>query len=38
MSSALSRVREDVFYVFVSVYVSDRVKKVGARLARRMAK
>jgi hypothetical protein len=37
-SSTLTRLREDVFNVMVSVYVSDRMRKVGARLARRMAK
>jgi hypothetical protein len=37
-SSTLTRLREDVFNALVSVYVSDRVKKVGRRLARRLAK
>jgi hypothetical protein len=37
-SSTLTRLREDVFNVMVSVYVSDRMKKIGARLARRMTK
>jgi hypothetical protein len=37
-SSTLTRVREDVFNAFVSVYVSDRIKKMSARLARRMTK
>jgi hypothetical protein len=37
-TSTLTRLREDVFNAFVSVYVSDRVKKVSARLARRLAK
>ena len=37
-SSTLTRLREDVFNAFVSVYVSDRVKKVSARLARRLTK
>jgi hypothetical protein len=37
-TSTLTRLREDVFNVFVSVFVSDRIKKVTAKLARRMAK
>lgn len=36
-SSELTRLREDVFNVLVSVYVSARMKKVGGRLARRLA-
>jgi SnoaL-like protein len=37
-SSILTRLREDIFNVFVSVYVSDRIKRVGAGLARRITK
>jgi SnoaL-like domain len=37
-TSTLTRLREDVFNVFVSVFVSDRIKRATARLARRMAK
>lgn len=37
-TSTLTRLREDVFNVFVSVFVSDRVKKLSARLARRLTK
>lgn len=37
-SSTLTRLREDVFNVFVSVYLSDRIKKMTATLARRMTK
>lgn len=37
-SSTLTRLREDVFNVFVSVYLSDRIKKLTATLARRMTK
>lgn len=37
-SSALTRLREDVFNAFLSVYVSDQMKKVGGRLARRLTK
>jgi SnoaL-like protein len=34
-SSTLTRLREDVFNVVVSIYVSERMKKVGAKMARR---
>jgi SnoaL-like domain len=37
-SSTLTRLREDVFNAFVSVYVSDRMKKVVAPLAKRRTK
>jgi hypothetical protein len=37
-TSTLTRLREDIFNVFVSVFVSDRIKRVGARLARRITK
>jgi SnoaL-like protein len=37
-TSTLTRLREDVFNVFVSVYVSDRIRNLGASLARRMTK
>ncbi|MBJ7336627.1 nuclear transport factor 2 family protein [Mycolicibacterium sp.] len=36
-TSTLTRLREDVFNVVVSVYLSDRMKKVGARMARRLS-
>jgi hypothetical protein len=35
-SSELTRLREDVFNVFVSVYMSDRIKKAIAGVARRL--
>ncbi len=34
-SSKLTRLREDVFNIFVSVYVSDRIKRLIAKAARR---
>jgi hypothetical protein len=37
-SSTLTRLREDVFNAIVCIYVSDRVKKVSARLARRLSR
>jgi hypothetical protein len=37
-TSTLTRLREDVFNVFVSVFISDRIKRVIAGLGRRMAK
>ncbi len=36
-TSTLTRLREDVFNVMVSVFVSDRIKRVGATVARRFA-
>jgi hypothetical protein len=33
-SSKLTRLREDIFNVFVSVYISDRIKKAVGRAAR----
>ena len=35
-TSTLTRLREDVFNAFVSVYVSDRMKRAGARMVRRL--
>ncbi len=35
-TSTLTRLREDVFTPIASVYVSDRMRRVGARLARRL--
>lgn len=37
-SSTLTRLREDVFNVFVSVYISDRIRRATVRLASRFAK
>nr|WP_235892292.1 nuclear transport factor 2 family protein [Mycolicibacterium hodleri] len=37
-TSTLTRLREDVFNPFVSVYVSDRMKRAGARIVRRLSK
>nr|WP_284231063.1 MULTISPECIES: nuclear transport factor 2 family protein [unclassified Mycolicibacterium] len=37
-TSTLTRLREDVFNAFLTVYVSATMKKVGAGLARRLAK
>jgi SnoaL-like domain len=37
-TSTLTRLREDVFNLLVSVYISDRIKKLTAGLARRMTK
>ena len=37
-SSTLTRLREDIFNVAVSVYVSDRIKRVVGRLGRRMVR
>jgi len=36
-SSKLTRLREDIFNAFVSVYLSDRIKKAAGRAARRRA-
>jgi hypothetical protein len=35
-SSKLTRLREDIFNVFVSVYISDRIRKAVATAARRL--
>jgi hypothetical protein len=37
-TSTLTRLREDVFNVFVSVFISDRIRNATAGLARRMTK
>jgi hypothetical protein len=37
-SSKLTRLREDIFNVFFSVYVSDRIKKAVGRAARRLVR
>jgi len=37
-SSKLTRLREDIFNVFVSVYLSDRIKKAVGRAARRLVR
>jgi SnoaL-like domain len=37
-SSKLTRLREDIFNAFVSVYVSDRIKKAAGRAARRLTR
>jgi hypothetical protein len=37
-SSKLTRLREDVFNIFVSVYISERVRNVIAKVARRLLK
>ena len=37
-TSKLTRLREDIFNAFVSVYVSDRIKKVAGVVGRRLAK
>jgi hypothetical protein len=37
-SSTLTRLREDVFNAFVSVYISDRIRRVVAKAARRAMK
>lgn len=37
-ASTLTRLREDVFNIAVSVYVSDRIKRVVGRLGRRLAR
>jgi hypothetical protein len=37
-SSKLTRLREDIFNVFVSVYLSDRIKKAVGRAARRVVR
>ncbi|HXL62815.1 MAG TPA: nuclear transport factor 2 family protein [Mycobacterium sp.] len=37
-SSKLTRLREDIFNVFVSVYISDRIKKAVASAARRLGR
>ena len=37
-SSTLTRLREDVFNAFVSVYISDRIRRVVGKAARRVMK
>jgi SnoaL-like domain len=37
-SSKLTRLREDIFNAFVSVYISDRVRKAVAKVARRLVR
>ena len=37
-SSTLTRLREDVFNAFVSVYISDRIRRVIGKAARRVMK
>ncbi|MDT7761424.1 MAG: hypothetical protein QOC63_844, partial [Mycobacterium sp.] len=37
-SSELTRLREDIFNVFVSVYMSDRIKKAIVGVARRLVR
>ncbi len=37
-SSTLTRLREDVFNAFVSVYISDRIRKVVGNVSRRVMK
>ena len=37
-SSTLTRLREDVFNAFVSVYISDRIRQVIGKAARRVMK
>lgn len=37
-ASTLTRLREDVFNIAVSVYVSDRIKRVVSRLGRRLVR
>jgi hypothetical protein len=37
-SSKLTRLREDIFNMFVSVYLSDRIKKAVGRAARRVVR
>ncbi|MCV7370152.1 DUF4440 domain-containing protein [Mycolicibacterium duvalii] len=37
-SSTLTRIREDIFNVLFSVYLSDRIKKVAGVLARRLVR
>ena len=37
-SSTLTRLREDVFNVVFSLYISDRIKTVAGRVARRLAR
>jgi hypothetical protein len=37
-SSKLTRLREDIFNLFVSVYLSDRIKKGFARATRRLVR
>jgi hypothetical protein len=37
-TSTLTRLREDIFNVFVSVYISDRIKKVAGAVGRRLVR
>lgn len=37
-TSTLTRLREDIFNVFVSVYISDRIKKAAGAVGRRLVK
>jgi hypothetical protein len=37
-TSTLTRLREDIFNVFVSVYISDRIKTVAGAVGRRLVK
>ncbi len=37
-SSRLTRLREDVFNIAFSLYISDRIKRVTGRAARRLAR
>ncbi|MDT7759371.1 MAG: hypothetical protein QOH27_5269, partial [Mycobacterium sp.] len=37
-TSTLTRLREDIFHVFVSVYISDLIKKVAGAVGRRLVK
>ncbi len=37
-SSTLTRLREDIFNVVFSLYISDRIKKLTARVARRLVR
>ena len=37
-TSTLTRLREDIFNTFVSVFISDRIKKTTGALARRITK
>ena len=37
-SSTLTRLREDIFNIFVSVFLSDRIKKGFARATRRLVR
>lgn len=37
-ASTLTRLREDIFNVVVSVYLSDRIKRVAAAVGRRLGR